>query len=66
MVTDIKVLKACMAGVMICRGYSEDEAKRRAETVDQPDPHRPIVELAREIASVFLTLQAHGKMSTDA
>lgn len=65
-VNDPKVLVHCMAGVLICRGFTENEAKEYAAKIYQPHPDKPLVELAREIASVFLTLQAHGKMKSEA
>lgn len=65
-ISDPKVLTACMTGVLVCRGFPDDEAQTYAATIESPHPDKPIVELAREMASVFLTLQAHGKMTTDA
>jgi hypothetical protein len=61
-----KILTACMAGVLICRGFPEGEALTYAETITKPNPDKPIADLCREVSSVFLTLQAHGKMATDA
>jgi hypothetical protein len=66
MYVDPKVLTACMTGVLICRGFPEDEARAYADTITKPSPDKPIMELARELASVFLTLEAHGKLKTDA
>jgi hypothetical protein len=66
MYVDPKILTACMTGVFVCRGFPNDEARAYAETITKPHPDKPVIDLSREIASVFLTLQAHGKMTTDA
>ena len=61
---DFELLTRCMAGVLVCRGFPESEALSYAETVASPKPDKPIVDLSREVGSVLLTLQAHGKLAT--
>lgn len=61
-VSDPNVLVACMTGVLICRGFPEDEARTYAASILKPHPDKPIVELSREVLSVFLTLDAHGHL----
>lgn len=62
---DFELLTRCMAGVLICRGFPEDEALAYAETIRRERPDKPVADLAREVGSVFLTLQAHGKMPSN-
>jgi len=62
--TDLMMLTRCMAGVLVCRGFPEDEALTLAEKIAKPNPDKALVELAREVGSVFLTLEAHGRMVT--
>lgn len=62
MVVDAKVIEACAIGVLLVRGFTEREARALAPRMFQPNPDKPLADLRRELASVFLTLQAHGVM----
>lgn len=54
----IDVLKAAAVGLLIEEGCSEQEAWRRVASVADPEFQR----VARKVASVAMTLQAHGLM----
>lgn len=56
------ILEACIIGVLICRGFEEGVAREYARSIASPHPDAPVKALVKEVASVILTLKAHGML----
>ena len=63
MVVDQLVLDACLKGVLIERGMLADEADHEIAKHHKRDPRQwdsGMTQTVREVASILLTLHAHG------
>lgn len=57
------VIQSCVTGVLIAKGFDKECAYARAASFNDPHAEPMIKNTLREVASVILTLQAHGRLA---